>query len=131
MSEHEQVGVKAIEASGRCDGCREVRYFTIPGLDKLGWWYLARDIVTQYRKACSSVAGFDGDVGVFRERFDRRSLSTACGSRSPANNRQVSESSLRFTASESMTDDGSEWLSSGTVNTWCEMGASSEIIRIG
>lgn len=118
MSEHEQVGVKAIEASGRYGSCREVRYFTIPGLDKLGWWYLARDTVTQYRIACSLVEGFDGGVGVFRERLDRRSLSTACGSRSPANNRQVSESSSWFTASESMADDGSEWLNSGTAIIW-------------
>jgi len=46
-----------------------VRYgtFTIPGLDKLGWWYLARDIVTQYRRACSSIAGFGGCVGVFKD----------------------------------------------------------------
>jgi hypothetical protein len=65
-------------------------------------------------KLASSVAGFDRGVGVFLERLDRRSLSTACGSRSPANNRQVIESSSWFTVSESMTEDRSERLSSGT-----------------
>jgi hypothetical protein len=39
----------------------------IPGLDKLGWWYLARDAVTQYRIACSSVAGFGRCVSVFKD----------------------------------------------------------------
>jgi hypothetical protein len=48
VSGHEQVGVKAIEASGRHGSCRKVRYLAIPGLDKLDWWYLARDAITQY-----------------------------------------------------------------------------------
>jgi len=39
----------------------------IPGLDKLGWWYLARDTVTQHRTACFSVAGFGRCVSVFKD----------------------------------------------------------------
>jgi hypothetical protein len=39
----------------------------IPELDKLGWWYFARDTVTQHRTACSSVAGFGRCVSVFKD----------------------------------------------------------------